>query len=390
MDTSPESKTLIEHPVLNQDRQKKARIYSSIRRRLSLGEMSFSLALLLVLILTSISRRFIGSFDWPEVPSAVVFFLGLTLAYELITSPLSYFNGFILPRRYGISTQSLRSWIGDLAKGGSLGLAFGSAAVAIAYWLLLSYPAFWWLLAWGLMIIVTVIMSVIGPVILVPLFYKVKPLADSELRLRLEQLAKSAGAKVHGIYTLDFSSKGTTANAALMGMGGTRRIVVSDTLTQGYTVSEIEVVTAHEIGHHLHRDILRAFVVQSALYLIGLKIIDVILKAVVTPLGYNGIADPAALPILLLLFGVLAAVISPLINTYSRHLESQADGYALKLTDDSGAFVDAMTRLVNQNLAVADPPHWEELLFYSHPSYNRRIEQARAYNHSRGGTLNPK
>ena len=148
-------------------------------------------------------------------------------------------------------------------------------------------------------------MSIVGPVWLVPIFYKVRPLADSELKTRLEQLAKKAGAKVNGIFTLDFSSKGTTANAALMGIGRTRRIVISDTLISQYTTPEIEVVTAHEIGHHLHRDIYRSFIVQSALYLIVLKIVDVIFKAVVAPPGYSGIADPAALPLLLLLFGVL-------------------------------------------------------------------------------------
>ena len=125
-----------------------------------------------------------------------------------------------------------------------------------------------------------------------PLFYKVRPLEDSELKTRLEQLAKKAVAKVNGIFTPDFSSKGTTANAALMGIGRTRRIVISDTSIKQYSTPEIEVVTAHEIGHHLHRDILRSFVVQSALYLILLRIVDAILLAVVFPLGYNEIADP--------------------------------------------------------------------------------------------------
>lgn len=367
-----------QHPVLDQERQKKAREYSRIQHRLGFAEMGLSLALLLILVLTPVSRWFITLFDLPVLPTAVVFFLVLILAYELITSYLTYYSGFILPRRYGLSTQNLKSWMGDLAKGGGIGLVFGAAAVAIVYWFLLDFQDLWWLLAWAVMIMATVIMSIVGPVALVPLFYKVRPLGDSELRSRLEQLAGKAGASVNGIYTLDFSSKGTTANAALMGIGRTRRIVVSDTLIQEYTLPEIEVVTAHEIGHHLHRDIYRAFVIQSAVYLIGLKIIDVILKSVVPPLGYH-IADPAALPLLLLLFGALSAVFSPLTNAYSRHVESQADNYALALTDDPVAFVDSMTRLANQNLSMADPPRWEELLFYTHPSYNRRVEQARRF-----------
>ena len=120
----------IEPPVLDRERQKKAREYSRIRRRLSLAEMGFSLVLLLILAFTGISQWFTGLFDWPVVPTAVIFFLILIVAYEIVTSPLSYYSGFILPHRYGISTQNLQSWLGDLAKGGSIGLVFGAAAAA--------------------------------------------------------------------------------------------------------------------------------------------------------------------------------------------------------------------------------------------------------------------
>ena len=214
---------------------------------------------------------------------------------------------------------------------------------------------------------------------LVPLFYRVKPLADIELKSRLEGLARKANTGVQGIFILDYSSKVTAANAALMGMGRTRRIVISDTLIQQYSTPEIEVVTAHEIGHHVHRDIFRIFIVQSAVYLAGFKAVDTALKAAIAPLGFHGTGDPAALPLLALFFSVFSVLASPLIRTYSRHIESQADQYALSLTDSPKAFIDAMTRLTDQNLAVAHPSIWEELLLYDHPSYNRRVEQARLY-----------
>lgn len=374
---------MIEEPQLNQERQKKAREYSRIRRRLSLSETGFSLAVLLILIFTGVFRWFTGLFDWPVIAEAVVFFLALLVGGEILTSPLTYYRGFVLSHRYGISKQKLGGWLADLAKGGSIGLVLGAAAAAVGYWFLLNFPGFWWLLAWGLMILVTVLMSIVAPIWLVPLFYKIKPLTDSDLKSRLEQLAQKAGAKVHGIFVLDFSSKVTSANAALMGLGRTRRIVLSDTLLQQYSTPEIEVITAHEIGHHMNRDIFRLFVVQTAVYLVILKIIDVVLKASVSPLGFSSIADPAAFPLLMLLFGALGALASLLTNAYTRHVESQADGYALSLTDNSKAFTNSMTRLVNQNLAVAYPPRWEELLFYDHPSYNKRVEQARNYEKSR-------
>jgi STE24 endopeptidase len=374
---------IIEDPVLDPEKQKKAREYTGIRRRLGFLDTGITLILLLILVFTGVSRWFAGLFEWPEIATAVVFFLVVIVGYEVLTAPLSYYRGFTLPHRYGISIQKLKSWLGDLAKGGAIGIVLGSAAVAVVYAFLLRFPEIWWLLAWVLMLAVSVLMSIIAPVFLVPLFYKVKPLADSELKTMLEKLARKAGAEVHGIFVLEFSSKETSANAALMGLGQTRRIVISDTLIQQYSAPEIEVVTAHEIGHHVNRDIFRMFVIQSAVSLVVLKIVDVVLKATATPLGFSGISDPAALPWQVLLFGVLLTLASPLTNGYTRHVESQADGYALGLTEDSRAFINAMTRLVNQNLGVARPPRWEEVLFYDHPSYYNRVEQARKFEKGR-------
>ena len=373
------NKPLIAEPVLDQARQKLAREYSGIRRRLSLSESGLSLVLLLILIFTGVSRWFTTLFHLPSVATAVIFFLVLVIGYEVLTSPLSYYNGFVLPHRYGISTQKLRGWLADLGKGGALSLVFGAAAVAVIYWLLLDFPTLWWLLAWGAMLVVSILMSIIAPVFLVPLFYKVKPLEDLDLKSRLEQLAQKAGARIHGIFILDFSAKVTSANAALMGIGRTRRIVISDTLIQQYPTQEIEVVTAHEIGHHMDRDLIRLFLFQSAVFLAILKVADWILNATVAPLGFNGLADPAALPWLILLFGALSLLLSPLTNSFTRSVERQADEYALTLTQNPESFIDSMTRLTNQNLAVAHPARWEEVLFYDHPSYNNRVAHARAF-----------
>lgn len=388
MNSNPSEQTKTERPVLDEGRQKKAREYSRARRRLGFGETGLLLALLLILIFSQASSEFAGLFPWPRWAAAVIYFLVLVVAFEIITFPLSYYRGFVLPHRYGISTQNFKSWLADQGKGGALGLVFGAAAVAAGYWLLLTFPVFWWLLAWALVLVVSILMTIIAPVFIVPLFYKVKPLADPDLKSRLEQLVKKARAEVRGIYMLDFSSKMTAANAALMGIGRTRRIVISDTLAQQYPVPEIEVVTAHEIGHHMNQDIYRLFVVQSAVYLAGFKIIDIVLKAVVTPLGFDGISDPAALPLLILIFAIFGTLVSPLMNTCTRYVERQADGYALRLTDDPQAFIDAMTRLTNQNLSVGYPSSWEELFLYDHPSYKKRLEHALAYARKSSGKNN--
>jgi STE24 endopeptidase len=368
-----------EEPVIDQDRQWKAREYSRIRRYWSFSESGLSLVLFLILIFTGISRWFTGLFHFPAIVTAIIFFLVLMIGHEILTVPFSYYRGFVLPHRYGISTQNLGSWLADRGKAEILGLVLGVAAIAIVYWLLLSFPAIWWLLAWGILLVVSLLVSIIAPVFLVPMFYKVKPLEDVVLKSRLEQLAKKAGAKINGIFILNFSAKVTSANAALMGVGRTRRIVISDTLIQQYSVPEIEVVVAHEIGHHLDRDMLRLFLFQSAIFLFILTVVNAILAATITPLRFNGIGDPVALPWLILLFGVLTFLVSPLTSYFTRLVENQADEYALNLTQNPKAFINSMTRLTNQNLAVADPGRWEEVLFYDHPSYNNRVAHARAF-----------
>ena len=368
----------IEKPVLDLDRQKLAREYSRLRRYWSLAENGLSLALLLILVFTGISRWFTGWLHLPAIAAAVIFLLVVIIGFEILTSPLSYYRGFILPRRYGISTQSLGSWLADRGKAGILGLALGAAAIAVIYWLL-EFPSIWWLAAWGILLVVSLLFSIIAPVFLVPIFYKVRPLEDVNLKTRLENLAQKAGAIINGVFILDFSAKTTAANAALMGIGRTRRIVISDTLVQQYSVPEIEVVTAHEIGHHMDRDIIRLFLFQSAIYLLILIIVNAALNASLAPLGFSGLNDPANLPWLILLFGVLTTLVSPLSAYFTRLVETQADEYALNLTRDPQAFIDSMTRLTNQNLAVADPPRWEEVLFYDHPSYRHRIAHAEAF-----------
>jgi STE24 endopeptidase len=164
-----------------------------------------------------------------------------------------------------------------------------------------------------------------------------------------------------------------------MGTGNTRRIVLSDTLLQKYSPPEIEVIVAHELGHHRHSDILRIFIMNSSIWLVGFYLANLAFKASVMTLGFNGISDVAALPLLGLILGTFNLVITPLLNTYHRRLEASADEYALRLTDNPESFTNTITKLTNQNLSEAQPPRWIELLLYDHPSYSRRVEHAHYY-----------
>ncbi|MFH1662786.1 MAG: M48 family metallopeptidase [Chloroflexota bacterium] len=377
-----DNENLIE-PVLDPDRQRQAKEYARTGRYLSFAEIVVVAVFLALLAFGGFSERLTWYSNLPVIPAAILYFLILVAAYRLLTSPISYYGGYVLPRRYGLSKQSLSGWLGDLVKAGALTLVLGIAIVAIVYWLIIVQPQLWWLFCWGFLVLFSLVMSVLAPVLLVPIFFKMKPLEDGELRDRLEKLAKRVGVEIGGIYTIEFSSKSTTANAALMGMDRTKRIVLSDTLLNKYSASEIEVIMAHEMAHSHHRDMLRLFVFQSVILLVNLYAAGIILNAVIEPLGFSGLSDISALPLLALIFAAINLLLSPITTGYGRRIETEADGYALELTNDPFSFISAMARLTEQNLAEADPNHWVEMLLHDHPSYRSRLAHARRFAESK-------
>ena len=219
----------------------------------------------------------------------------------------------------------------------------------------------------------------LAPVLILPIFFKFKPLEDAELVARLTALAERAGTRVRGVFTMMLSEKTTAANAALMGLGNTRRIVLGDTLYEKYSHDEIETILAHELGHHVHRDIAWSLVVETALTLAGFFIADLILRTGVALLRYESIADLAAMPLFALALGAFGAVTLPLGNAFSRWRESLADEYSLQATRNAPAFIGAMEKLANQNLAEVEPGRWVEYLLYSHPPIGKRIKHGEKF-----------
>lgn len=372
---------------IDRARQVQASRYATARRMLFLVDLVVGALFVGVIILTgaAVSLRTVLSGVPGGRPALVAaYFLVLTLAYTALTLPLSVYSGWILPRRYGVSVQSFTGWLRDLLVGTLIGLAFGLAAVEAVYALLEAVPGLWWLIAGVLYLFVVVVLANLGPVLLVPLFFKMTPLESSPLTERLELLARRAGTRVQGVYRMNLSAKTTAANAALMGLGNTRRVVLGDTLLDRYTPAEIEVIFAHELGHQVHQDVPRLVVGQFVVTLFGLFLASIALTAGSRVLGYRGIADPATMPILAAILGAFGVITTPLLNAYSRHVERKADRYALETTGDRDAFVDAMLRLANQNLAEVEPPGWVEAIFYDHPSIGRRVQLADAW--ARGRT----
>jgi STE24 endopeptidase len=284
-----------------------------------------------------------------------------------------------LPQRYGLSTQTPRAWLLDVAKGGALGIALGGTVIEVIYFVLRTAPGVWWLWASAFMLLFNVLLANLAPVLIFPLFFKFKPLDDVELGARLTALAERAGTRVRGVFTMMLSEKTTAANAALMGLGNTRRIVLGDTLYDQYSPDEIETILAHELGHHVHRDIAWGLVVETALTLVGFFAADLFLRWSVALLRYDGISDLAAMPLFALALGAFGAVTLPLGNAFSRWREGRADAYSLQATRNPAAFVGAMEKLANQNLAELEPEPWVEFLLYDHPPIGKRLERGKRF-----------
>lgn len=369
---------------IDQERQLRAKAYARIRRRLSYISMAIAAIGVCLLLFTGSAgwiRDQLRSLNWQPAhgwfPLQVLcFFLIVILVYEIITAPLGYY-GFMLSRRYGLSVMTIKSWLRDLFVGLVLELVLGIAALELIYWLLAAQPDSWWLWVGLALLFFSVVMANLAPVLLFPLFYKFRPMPEGELTQRLLALANRANTRVRGVYTFDMSRKTTAANAALMGLGNTRRIVLGDTMLDRYTNEEIEVVLAHELGHHVHHDIWKLILSQSLITLAGLYLANLVFHwAVQTQHLYSGLADAATIPLLLALTALFGFIVMPLNNGFSRYVEYQADEYALQSTRMIEPFKGAMTRLANQNLSDIEPSPIIEFLFYDHPSTGKRLKHA--------------
>jgi len=392
-----ESKNTYEQsmPVsLDPERQERAREYGRIKRRLMLID------LLMVTIYTFIwlvPAPFLFGEDTPRASSTLrdglysvtvnewLIVAGFVLVfggiYFLVTLPLAYYSGFVLPHRYDLSTQTLSDWIVDQVKGLLLSGFFGLIIIQAVYAFLRATPDTWWLWTAGGLLVFNVVLANLGPVILLPIFYKLVPLNKErpDLVERLIRLAEQSGTKVRGVYKFDMSRRTKAANAALTGLGNTRRIILGDTLIQEFKDDEIETVLAHELAHHVHKDIPTGMLVGSILTLGGLYVASLGINWGVQAFGFQGVADVAALPVLMIVMGLFGLITMPLQNAYSRWRERRADEYALRMTGKSEAYVSALTRLANQNLAEVDPEPWVEVLLMSHPPLGKRIKMAEKY-----------
>jgi len=359
------------------------RRYNRIRRWLGIADFILGAVVLVVLLATGWSGTLrdiaLGDAAQNYVLAVFLYVLMLMTITKLLGLGLDYY-GFRLEHRFQLSNQRLRAWLWDEAKGFLVGLVLAAIVAELLYFIMRQAPQHWWLIAWAVFLGLFVLMAQLAPLILFPIFYKFEPLQNEELKARLVRLSERAGTKVRGVYQWKLSEKSKKANAALTGLGNTRRIILADTLLDNYSPDEIEAVLAHELGHHAHRHIMKSIAVQAGTTLLGFWAANWVLHYAVDRLHmFETLSDFANLPLLVLVTTLLSFLLLPALNAYSRFNERQADRYAFQSIARVGPFISSMNKLAEQNLAERAPSRWVEWFFHSHPPISKRVQAAETW-----------
>lgn len=293
--------------------------------------------------------------------------------------PLSFYSGYVLEHRFGLSTLSLARWLWRRVKAGVLAGLLGLALVVGLYWIIWLTGGWWWLPAAGAFFLVSVVLGQLVPVLILPLFYTIQRLDRPDLSERLARLAKGTGLTIEGVYRMALSEATVKANAMLAGLGRTRRVLLGDTLLDRFTPDEIEVIFAHEVGHHVYRHIYKMLVAGLITSAAGFGLCDWLLwgwAAAHFPAAQRVHLPVASLPVLMLILTVFFLLLEPLQNAVSRHFERQCDRYALRRTGLRAAYRSAFGKLARLNKGDPAPPWLEVVLLHSHPPIAQRLAMA--------------
>jgi STE24 endopeptidase len=357
-----------------------SRRYNRIRRWLGIADFGLGFLFLLALLFTTASaslRDLAYRAAFQHYSLAVFFFVFMLLLIgKVLGSTLDYY-GFRVEHEFQMSNQTFRSWLWDETKGFLLGLVMATIVTELLYFIIRQFPEYWWLITWATFMLLFIGLAQIAPVVLFPIFYKFEPLENDDLKQRLVRLSERAGTRVRGVYKWNLSEKSKKANAALTGLGATRRIILADTLLDNYSADEIEAVLAHELGHHVHGHILKSMAVQAGITLFGFWAANSVLRyAIDKQHMFETLSDFANLPLLVLVSTVLSFLLMPALNAYSRFNERQADRYAFRSISNVQPFISSMNKLADQNLAERTPSRWVEWFFHSHPAISKRVKAA--------------
>lgn len=349
--------------------------YSNTKLALSIGESVLTFILLFIFVKSGLSHL-LGNYLFRFTPNEYFIFLLFTITtgigFAIFFSPFSLYGGFILEHKYQLSNQTFLQWIWEATKGIFLSLVIGLPILLFFFYVMRQFGSDWWLPFAIFLFLVSVVLARIVPVFILPLFYKIVPLENEDLKERIIRLAQIAQMKVENVFSFNMSKTTKKANAAFTGLGKSKRILLADTLLENYSLDEVETVLAHEFGHYKKKHILKNIFLGTCFSFLTLFLIAKLYALSLPFFDAEKLTQIYALPVLALWGMIVSLLLQPVSNSISRKYEYEADAFAIETTGRHEAFLQTLDKLTEQNLGDRDPHPFVEWFFYSHPSINKR------------------
>lgn len=366
------------HPLLDREKQQKARRYEKEKRQLSLAGLALSAVVLCVFYYSGLSDFLAwnlpgGSF----LLTLALYVVFLDVSFFVLHFPLNFYSGYIHEHKWNFSNQTVKSWLWEKCKSFLVGLVLAWIVLVLLFWIMEAIPGCWWLAAGAGMALFSVVLAALLPVVILPIFNKYTPIEDEELKSALDTILTQGGLRSSGFFKEDMSRQTKKENAFLVGLGKTRRVVLGDNLMANMAVQEIKSILAHEVGHYKHRHVWKGVAAGTVQQLIVFFFVDLLMKAFFPGFLSSSRENLALFPCMAICAGAVSGVLfGPPGNFLSRFFERQADRYAVETLGDSASFVSALAGLANRNLANAYPEKWVKIFYYSHPPIGERLENA--------------
>ncbi len=362
----------------------KAADYTIAKARLGLLEMAFASALLLGWTLLGgidlLNRAIVNSglTAYGSLVPQLVLLAAFGLISGLLDLPFTLYKTFRLEERFGFNKMTFKLWLADLVKSTLVGIVVGLPIVALILWLMGSAGSLWWLWTWVVWMGFNLLVLVLFPTVIAPLFNKFKPLDDEALKARVTALMQRCGFAAKGLFVMDGSKRSAHANAYFTGFGASKRVVFYDTLLQQLNPAEVDAVLAHELGHFKHKHIIKRIAVMFAMSLAGFALLGWLSSQVwfYTGLGVRpnllDANNALALLLFLLVVPLLSFFVSPLMAQLSRQQEFEADAYAVAQTNGRD-LQSALLKLYKDNASTLTPDPVFVKFYYSHPPASERL-----------------
>lgn len=361
----------------------KAADYTIAKTRLSIVEIGWQAAILLGWTmlggLEALNSLLLDTMS-PGLPQQILLILSFVLVGSVLELPLSWYLTFRLEEKFGFNRTTFRMWVTDGLKGAAVGVVVGTPVLAAVLWLMMSAGSLWWLWAWCVFMGFNLLLMVIYPTWIAPLFNTFKPLADEALAARVQALMTRCGFRSKGFFVMDGSRRSAHANAYFTGFGSAKRVVFYDTLLQQLSGSEVEAVLAHELGHFHHRHIAKRVLLMAATSLLGLAVLGGLSNQVwfYTGLGVEprltGGNEALALLLFLMVTPLITFFVSPWGASSSRRHEFEADAYAARQANGAD-LAGALLKLYRDNASTLTPDPWYVWFYYSHPPAADRLSR---------------